>query len=104
MAGHDGECRPLDGVAVWGDPRAHEHDHEKDGTQVHYKDWGSGPVSQGLPDSDQRGSAHGLHGMSARLARRSFLIGSGILTLALVGGRLVGAASKPTITVHKSPT
>jgi len=42
--------------------------------------------------------------MSGSLARRSILIGSVTLALAAVGERLVGAAAKPTITIHKSPT
>ncbi len=42
--------------------------------------------------------------MSAFLQRRSILVGGVTLALAAAGGRLVGAAAKPTITVHKSPT
>ena len=42
--------------------------------------------------------------MSGSLARRSILIGSVTLALSAVGARLVGAAAKSTITVHKSPT
>jgi hypothetical protein len=42
--------------------------------------------------------------MSAPLARRSLLVGGATLLVAAAGGRLVGAAAKPTITVHKSPT
>jgi len=42
--------------------------------------------------------------MSAPVGRRSFLIGSLALTLDVVAQRAVGAASRPTITVHKSPT
>lgn len=41
--------------------------------------------------------------MSERLARRSLLVGSVTLLLA-AGARLLDAAAKPTITVHKSPT
>jgi len=41
--------------------------------------------------------------MSEPLARRSLLVG-GVTLLLVAGGRLVGAAAKPTITVHKSPT
>ena len=41
--------------------------------------------------------------MSAPVGRRSFLIGSLALTLG-AGGSAVGATSRPTITVHKSPT
>lgn len=42
--------------------------------------------------------------MSARIARRSLLVGTAALLIAGAGGRLAGAATKPTITVHKSPT
>jgi hypothetical protein len=42
--------------------------------------------------------------MSARIARRSLLVGTGVFLVAGVGARLAGAAAKPTITVHKSPT
>ena len=42
--------------------------------------------------------------MSGSLARRSILIGSVTLALSAVGERLVGAATKPPIAVHKSPT
>ena len=42
--------------------------------------------------------------MSGSLARRSILIGSVTLALSAAGGRFGGAAAKPTITVHKSPT
>ena len=38
------------------------------------------------------------------LARRSVLVGGVTLALAAAGVRLGSAASKPTITVHKSPT
>jgi hypothetical protein len=43
-------------------------------------------------------------GMSEFLARRGLLIGGVTAVLAAAAGRLVGAAEKPTITVHKSPT
>ena len=52
----------------------------------------------------QRGAARLLQAMSGSLARRSILIGSVTLALSAVGARLGGAAAKPTITVHKSPT
>jgi hypothetical protein len=42
--------------------------------------------------------------MSEPLARRSLLVGGVTLALAATAARLVGAAPKPTITVHKSPT
>jgi len=42
--------------------------------------------------------------MNELLGRRVVLIGGVTLALAAAGGRLVGAAAKPTITVHKSPT
>jgi hypothetical protein len=42
--------------------------------------------------------------MSGPLARRSILVGGATLALAAVAGRLGAAASKPAITVHKSPT
>jgi len=42
--------------------------------------------------------------MSPLVARRSILVGGVTLAFAAAGGRLVGAAAKPTITVHKSPT
>ena len=41
--------------------------------------------------------------MSEPLARRSLVVG-GVALLLAAGARLVGAAAKPTITVHKSPT
>jgi hypothetical protein len=43
-------------------------------------------------------------GTSGPLARRGLLIGAATVALAAAGTRLVGAAAKPTITVHKSPT
>jgi hypothetical protein len=43
-------------------------------------------------------------GMSGSLPRRSLLVGGVTLALSAAGGRLVGAAAKPAITVHKSPT
>jgi hypothetical protein len=42
--------------------------------------------------------------MSEFLARRGLLVGGVTLALAAAGARLAGAAAKPTITVHKSPT
>ena len=42
--------------------------------------------------------------MSELLARRSLLVGGAMLLAAVAGGRLAGAAAKPTVTVHKSPT
>jgi hypothetical protein len=42
--------------------------------------------------------------MSERLARRGVLIGGVTVALAAAAGRLIDAADKPTITVHKSPT
>jgi hypothetical protein len=42
--------------------------------------------------------------MSELLARRGLLVGGVTLALAAAGARLVGAAAKPTVTVHKSPT
>ncbi|HSE05345.1 MAG TPA: hypothetical protein VLK35_14450 [Methylomirabilota bacterium] len=41
--------------------------------------------------------------MSDRLTRRGLLIGGVTLAVAATG-RLAGAAARPTITVHKSPT
>ena len=41
--------------------------------------------------------------MSATLTRRRFLVGSTTLLLA-ARARVLDAAAKPTITVHKSPT
>lgn len=46
----------------------------------------------------------GRQGMSRSLGRRSLLVGGLTLALATAGARLVRAAAKPTITVHKSPT
>ncbi len=37
-------------------------------------------------------------------ARLGLLIGAVTVALAAAGARLAGAAAKPTITVHKSPT
>jgi hypothetical protein len=56
----------------------------KDDTQIYDKDRGTG---QRTP-----------------LARRSLLVGGATLLVAAAGARLVGAAAKPAITVHKSPT
>ena len=42
--------------------------------------------------------------MSGALPRRSLLTGGLAVVLVAGGGRLVTAAAKPTITVHKSPT
>ena len=42
--------------------------------------------------------------MSERLARRGLLIGGVAAALAAAGARLAGAAAKPPIAVHKSPT
>ncbi|MFI5325372.1 MAG: hypothetical protein ACHQ7H_03990 [Candidatus Rokuibacteriota bacterium] len=42
--------------------------------------------------------------MSAPLARRGLLLGALTVAFAAAGARLAGAAAKPTITVHKSPT
>jgi hypothetical protein len=42
--------------------------------------------------------------MSELLGRRVVLIGGVTLALVAAGGGLAGAAAKPTITVHKSPT
>jgi hypothetical protein len=50
-----------------------------------------------MHDADGRDPGH-------RLARRSFLVGGVTLAIAAGGGRLVGAAAKPTIAVHRSPT
>lgn len=41
--------------------------------------------------------------MSALLARRSVLVG-GVTLLLTAGARLLDAAAKPAITVHKAPT
>jgi hypothetical protein len=42
--------------------------------------------------------------MSGPLARRGVLVGGVTLALAAAGARLLGAATKPPIAVHKSPT
>jgi hypothetical protein len=42
--------------------------------------------------------------MSGPLARRGLLMGIVSVALASAGARLAGAAAKPTVTVHKSPT
>lgn len=47
---------------------------------------------------------YGAMRTSAPLARRGFLAGGMTLALAAAGARLVGAAAKPPIAVHKSPT
>jgi hypothetical protein len=68
----------------------HEHDHDLG-------------APHGLGSAGQRGVDRHLQGMSARLGRRSLLVGSVTLLLA-AGARVLDAAPKPTITVHKSPT
>jgi hypothetical protein len=42
--------------------------------------------------------------MSATLPRRGILSGGLAAVFVAAGGRLVAAAAKPTVTVHKSPT
>jgi hypothetical protein len=42
--------------------------------------------------------------MNEPIARRGMLAGSLALVAITLGGRPVGGASKPTVSVHKSPT
>jgi hypothetical protein len=64
----------------------------KDGMEIYY---------QGPPGPRAVGPAPG---MSERVARRGLLIGAVTVALAAAGAGLAGAAAKPTVTVHKSPT
>ena len=46
----------------------------------------------------------GEPGITAPIARRCVLIGGLTLALAALGRRAAGGASKPVVSVHKSPT
>jgi hypothetical protein len=54
--------------------------------------------------STKDGPARLLQVMSGAVGRRDFVAGMLILALATAGDRVAGAAGKPTVQVHKSPT